>query len=114
MGEYKKLINYLKKYRLIKVRLESIKLKEKNNKLESHLLKEKKEKEEIISLIDSALKILDEEQELPLIQTKYLKNVNKRNSDIYNTRDFPYSSSQYYRVKKRALKKLDQSIGDLL
>ncbi|GAB6100165.1 hypothetical protein JCM16358_20440 [Halanaerocella petrolearia] len=75
---------------------------------------EKEELERKIGIIEAGLDALDQEQELPLIKAKYLQGKIERDNLIYDSRLFPYSSSQYYRVKKQALDKLEESIGDLL
>lgn|GEM_PF-5154898 len=83
-------------------------------RIDSDLAREKVDKERVIELIETGLKVLDNELELPLIKAKYLDGKFERDNMIYNSNLFPYSASQYYRVKKRALEKLEGSIGDLL
>ncbi len=112
MSKHKKLIEYLVSYKKLKSRLKAIKvqLEYEDNK---QLIQEKEEKERIVRLIEAGLEALDED-ELALIEAKYLQGRVKRDNLIYDSRVFPYSSSQYYRVKKRVLKKLGEGIGDLL
>ncbi|WP_027340665.1 hypothetical protein [Halonatronum saccharophilum] len=74
-------------------------------KLDSKLAREK---EKIINLIEVGLGVLDidKEVEQPLIEAKDLRD----NVERYNSSSFPYSPSQYYRVEKRALEKLEDRV----
>ncbi|WP_408955796.1 hypothetical protein [Natroniella sp. ANB-PHB2] len=140
MKKHKKLIGVLLEYRKLKRRVEAIDIQLEYNqqaidygvprvqgggscdpvyevvekRVDSELAREKEEKERIINLIEVGLKVLDKEVEFPLIEAKYLQDSVQRDNMIYNSTNFPYSASQYYRVKKRALRKLDDNIGDLL
>ncbi|GAB6137991.1 hypothetical protein [Halanaerobaculum tunisiense] len=49
-----------------------------------------------------------------MVRAKYLQGKIERDNLIYDSRLFPYSSSQYYRVKKQVLGKLKENIEDLL
>ena len=138
--KHKKLIKYLLNYKKIKSRVEAINVQLEYNqqaidysvprvsgggscdpvydivekRLDSKLAQEKMEKERIINLIETGLEALDKELELPLIEAKYFQDRAEMDNMIYNSTRFPYSASQYYRVKKRALEKLEESIGDLI
>ncbi|GAB6138004.1 hypothetical protein [Halanaerobaculum tunisiense] len=115
MGEYDKLIDYLSNYKQFKSRLEALEIElEYTGELDEELAKEKEELERKIGLIEAGLDSLDQDQELPLIKAKYLRGSIERDNLIYDSRLFPYSSSQYYRVKKQVLEKLKAGIGDLL
>ena len=140
MKKDKKLIEYLLDYKKIKSRIEAINIELEykqpvidysspqvqsggshdpvyevvEKRLDSELAKEKEEKERIIDLIETGLEALDKELELPLIKAKYFQDRIMRDNMIYNSNQFPYSASQYYRVKRRALEKLEESIGDLI
>ncbi|WP_027340206.1 hypothetical protein [Halonatronum saccharophilum] len=140
MSKHKRLIGVLLEYRKLKRRVEAIDIQLEYNqqaidyevprvqgggscdpvydvverRLDSKLAREKEEKERIIDLIEVGLGVLDKEVELPLIEAKYLQDSVERDNMIYNSSSFPYSASQYYRVKKRALEKLEESIGDLI
>ncbi|PRX21706.1 hypothetical protein BX659_13148 [Orenia metallireducens] len=140
MKRHRKLIDYLLNYKKIKSRIEAVDIQLEYNqqaidyarpkvsggvycdpvydivekRLDSKLAREKEEKERIINLIETGLESLDKELELPLIKAKYLQDRVERDNMIYNSIRFPYSASQYYRVKKRALAKLEESIGDLI
>ncbi|AGB42052.1 hypothetical protein Halha_2170 [Halobacteroides halobius DSM 5150] len=115
MGEYDKLINYLSNYKQFKSRLEALEIQlEYAGELEEELAREKEELERKIGLIEAGLDALDQDQELSLIRAKYLQGKINRDNLIYDSRLFPYSSSQYYRVKRQVLEKLKENIGDLL
>ncbi|MCK8816771.1 hypothetical protein MWH28_05220 [Natroniella sulfidigena] len=118
MKGFSKVVEVLSNYKRYQVRLKSIKIKLKfevlDEELKSNLLEEKEEKEKVLKLIDNALDVLDQDLELPLIRAKYLNEGVKQDNLVYRSREFPYSSSHYYRIKKRALRKLDDNIGDLL